>query len=347
MSNKFIKFFIITFSFLLFFVFNKTDAQIKSMNMNEIKDSAEIIITPSSPGSNENVFVKIESFSFDLNSSEIIWALDGVIKKKGLGNKSFSFQTGKIGSVSLIKAVVKTKDGKIVEKSLVIRPAGVDILWEAKSYTPPFYKGKTLYSYQSYITVIAAPDMVDANGVKMKQESLMYKWMMDGKVLGDVSGYGKNNFTFSKSVISHSPEIKVEVMSPDKKIKASGIIILDSIEPKTVIYENNPLYGIIYEKAIVGDFKLNGNEITLASTPYFFSSEDVSGDKIQYNWNMNGKKINSKDGEKQKTFRNNEGKKGSSAISLDLRNNAKVLQSARTSVLLKFEGGQSNKNVSF
>ena len=347
MTNKFTKLFLIVLSFFLIFSFNKTDAQMRSIDLNEIKNSLEITITPASPGANKDVFVKLESFSFDLNSSEIILALDGVIKSKGIGKKSFSFKTGKIGSVSLIKAIIKTKDGRNIEKSLVVRPAGVDILWEANSYTPPFYKGKALYSYQSFITVIALPDMIDANGVKMKPENMTYKWTKDSKVLGDVSGYGKNSFTFSKSVISHSPEIKVEVMSPDKKIKASGEITLGAIEPKTLFYENNPLYGIIYEKAIIGDFKLNGNEITLAPVPYFFSIEDADNDKIQYNWNMNGKNINSKDGEKQKTFRNTEGKKGSAAISLDLQNDSKVLQGARTNVLLKFEGGESDKDVSF
>lgn len=349
MPNKFIKISLITISLFLFFVFGfgKVGAQMRSMDLNEIKDSAEIIITPASPGADENVFVKLESFSFDLNSSEIILALDGAIKSKGIGKKSFYFKTGKIGSVSLIKAIIKTKDGRTIEKSLVVRPAGVDLLWEAKTYAPPFYKGKALYGHQSFITVIAMPDMIGANGVRIKPENMTYKWTKDSKVLGDVSGYGKNSFSFSKSVISHSPEIKVEVMSPDKKIKATGRITLDSVEPKILIYENNPLYGIIYEKAIVGDFNLDGNEITLASAPYFFSLEDANNGKIQYNWNMNGKKINSKDEEKQKTFRNTEGKKGSAAISLDLQNDAKVLQGARTNILLKFEGGESNKNVSF
>lgn len=349
MQNKFIKISLIALSLFLIFSFNKAGAQLKSASVNDIKDSAEIILTPAFPSPNENVFVKIESFSFDLNSAEIIWALDGAIKEKGLGKKFFSFKTGNVGSVSFIKAVIKTKEGKTVEKTLVIRPAGVDILWEANSYTPPFYKGKALYGYQSLITVIAVPNIINSEGAKINPDNLMYKWTKNSKVLGDVSGYGKNKFSFSKSILSDPSEIEVEVMSPDKKIKASGSIALEPVESKTIMYENNPLYGIIYERAVDGEYKLDGSEITLIATPYFFSREDTSGEKIKYNWNMNGRKIDGKQGERQATFRNAEGGKGSARISVDLQNEngGKELQSARTDVLLNFEGGGGNKTVSF
>lgn len=349
MQNKFTKLFLVSFSLFLIFTFNKAGAQLKSANVNDIKDSAEIITTPSSPSPNENVSVRLESFSFDLNSSEIIWALDGAIKEKGLGKKFFSFKTGGVGSVSFIKAIIKTKEGKTIEKTLVIRPAGVDLLWEADSYTPPFYKGKALYGYQSLITVIAAPNIINSEGVKINPDNLTYKWTKNSKVLGDVSGYGKNKFSFSKSILSDPSEIEVEVMSSDKKIKASGSIVLEPVEPKTIMYENSPLHGIIYDKAIAGEYKLSGNEITLVAIPYFFSKEDAGGQKIKYNWSMNGRSINDKQNERQVTFRNAEGAKGSARISVELRNenNSKELQSARTDALLNFEGGGGNKTVSF
>ena len=346
MPNKLEKIFIIALSLFLIFAF-KAHGQIPSAAQNDIANSAEIKTVPPLPSANENVYAEVESFSFDLNSSEIIWALDGVIKDKGVGKKSFLFKTGDIGSVSLIKAIIKTKDGKTIEKTLVVRPAGVDLVWEADSYVPPFYKGKALYGYQGLITVIAVPNIIGSNGVKINPNNLTYKWIKDSKVLGGVSGYGKNKFSFSQSVLSHSPEIEVEVMSSDKKIKASGSIVLEPIEPKVVIYENNPLYGIIYEKALEGEFKLNGSEITLTAMPYFFSKDDAGGQKIKYDWNMNGRNINSNQNAKQTTFRNAQNTKGSTRISVDLQNDNRELQSARTDVLLNFGGAGDNKTVSF
>lgn len=353
MTNKTILFFTILITFLLPAIsVNEAHGQLKTAGSIDINDTINITTAPPFPKANEEVSVRIENFSYDLNSSEIIWALDGIIKEKGVGKKNFSFRTGKIGSVSLIKIIVKTKDGKNMEKSLVVRPAGVDMFWQADSYTPPFYKGKALYSYQSTITVVAIPNIVNSNGEKINPSSLIYKWTKDSKVLGEVSGYGKNYFSFTKSILSNSPEIEVEVMSSDKKIKASGSIVLDPIETKVLMYENNPLYGIIYDKAVVDKFTMSNNEITLVAVPYFFSTEEASRQKLKYDWSMNGQNINNQQSKRQATFRNTGGNKGSARISVSLQNenDGKELQSARTDVLLDFEGdegGGGSKTVSF
>lgn len=348
MTNKTTLFFAILIIFLLPAIsVNKAHGQMKAAGAIDVNDSINITTIPAFPKENDDVLIRIENFSYDLNSSEIIWALNGVIKEKGIGKKDFSFKTGKIGSVSLIKIIAKTKDGKNMEKSLVIRPAGVDMFWQADSYTPPFYKGKALYSYQSSITVVAIPNIVNSDGAKINPSSLIYKWTKDSKVLGGVSGYGKNYFSFTKSILSNSPEIEVEVMTSDKKIKASGSIVLDPIETKVLMYENSPLYGIIYEKAAINDFIMNGNEITLVAIPYFFSTDETSRQKIKYDWSMNGQNINNKQSDRQATFRNTGGGKGAARISVDLRNDERELQSAGASVVLNFEGGEGNKTMSF
>lgn len=350
MANKFNKIIILSMAlFLIFTIFTfKANGQARTATMSDvISDSVDIMTLPAFPGTNQDVSVRIESYSFDLNSSEIIWALNGIIKNKGVGKKDFYFRTGEIGSASLIKIIIKTKEGKNIEKSLVVRPAGVDIVWQADSYAPPFYKGKSLYSYQSHITMIALPDMANQSGAKLNPESLIYKWSKDGKVLGGVSGYGKNKFSFTKLIISSPTEIEVEVMSSDKEIRTSGSIILDPVEPKVVLYENNPLYGIIYEKAAIGNFKMNGNEITLSASPYFFGAEEINNGKLKYNWSMNGQNINEKQSAREITFRNAAGGSGSTRISVDLQNDEKELQSARTNVLLNFDGNNSKETVKF
>lgn len=347
MANKFNKIIILSLAFFLVFVL-EARGQIKTPSMSDVSESINIKTLPELPSANQEVSVRIESYSFDLNSSEIIWALNGVIKDKGVGKKDFDFKTGAIGTPSLIKILIKTKDGKKIEKSLLIRPTGVDIIWQADSFVPPFYKGKALYSYQSRITVVALPEFTNSTGVKINPENLIYKWSKDGTVLGGISGYGKNKFSFTKLLISSPPEIEVEVSSADKSIRASGRITIEPIEAKTVLYENNPLYGIIYEKAVIGDFKMNGSEITLAVTPYFFGLEELNGGKVKYNWNMNGQNITDKQDLRGVTFRNTDGGSGSTRVSVYLQNEIKELQSAGTDALLNFEtGGGGNKTVNF
>lgn len=346
-ANKFNKIIIISLAFFLVFVL-EAHGQTRTPSMTDVSESVDIKTLPELPSANQDASVRIESYSFDLNSSEIIWALNGVIKDKGIGKKDFDFKTGAIGTVSLIKILIKTKDGKNIEKSLVIRPAGVDIVWQADSFVPPFYRGKALYSYQSRITVVALPEFTNSAGVKINPEKLIYKWSKDGSVLGGISGYGKNKFSFTKLSISSPPEIEVEVSSDDKKIRASGSITIEPGEPKTVLYENNPLYGIIYEKAVANNFKMNESEITLAVAPYFFGLEELNSGKVKYNWSMNGQNLNDKQDSKGITFRNADGGSGSTRVSVDLQNEVKELQSARTDVLLNFEADSGgDKTVNF
>ena len=94
---------------------------------------------------------------------------------------------------------------------------------------------------------------------------------------------------------------------------------------------------------------MNGSEITLTTTPYFFSRGDINGSKIKYDWSMNGRNINNKKDARQATFRNTKDSSGSTKISVELQNEngGKELQSSRSSVFLNFEGNSSNKTVSF
>lgn len=347
MVNKFNKIIIISLAFFLVFSL-EARGQVKMPLMSNISESVDIKTLPELPSANQDVSVRIESYSFDLNSSEIIWALNGVIKDKGVGKKDFDFKTGAIGTPSLIKILIKTKDGKNIEKSLLIRPAGVDIIWQANSFVPPFYKGKALYSYQSRITVVALPEFTNSTGVKINPENLIYKWSKDGTVLGGISGYGKNKFSFTKLLISNPQEIEVEVSSADKNIRASGKIVIEPVEAKAVLYENNPLYGIIYEKAVANNFKMGGSEITLSVAPYFFGLEELNSGKVKYNWSMNGQNITDKQDSRGITFRNENSESGSTKVSVYLQNETKELQSARTDALLNFEaGGVDDKTVNF
>lgn len=343
MANAFKKTVGIAMLFFLPFVALNVTAQTKSISLDDIENSIQIKTLPQFPKANEEVSIRIESFSSDLNTAEIIWALDGKIQSKSLGKKDFSFTTGKLGTVSLVKIIIKTTEGRTIEKTVVVKPALVDLVWEANSYTPPFYKGKALYAHQSKVTIVAMPHMLDSNKKEINPKNLIYKWIKNGKVLGQISGYGKNSFSLVESIISNPIEIEVEVTSSDKSLKAKGEMILDPIESRAIIYENNPLYGIIYEKAMGEELKLAGREITLSVAPYFFSREDVDSQKINYDWNMNGADINSKKNAGSKTFRRVGDTDGASRVSVELQNENRELQSASASVSLNFGEAESNK----
>jgi hypothetical protein len=121
-------------------------------------NSLVIETDPVRPEPNQTVTVSIESYATDLSRSTISWYLNNVLTKEGTGLKQFTFKTGRAGSVSNILIVVKTSEGALLQETLNIHPASLDLVWEAQSYTPPFYKGKAFYPYQGTVKVVAMPN---------------------------------------------------------------------------------------------------------------------------------------------------------------------------------------------
>src|SRR3990167_742525 len=89
----------------------------------------------------------------------------------------------------------------------VVLAQSVDILWQGDTYTPPFYKGKSLWSNQSRITFVAIPQGLG------NPASLNYKWTKNGTVLGNINGIGKNTLSFTDSILSRPQTIRVDILS--------------------------------------------------------------------------------------------------------------------------------------
>jgi len=92
---------------------------------------------------------------------------------------------------------------------LHLRAQEVDILWQGETYTPPFYKGRALWSSQSRITFLAIPHGAGIGN----PANLTYRWTQNGTVLGNINGIGKNTLSFTDSVLSKPQTIKIDVLS--------------------------------------------------------------------------------------------------------------------------------------
>lgn len=289
---------------------------------------------PDTPKPFEKVIVEIEGYSVNLNNSYITWSVNGVARKAGVGIKNLETTLGGLGSVTTISAVIEADGGITIEKEVVLRPSDVDLVWEAQSFTPPFYKGKALNAPQGSVLITAIPYIAEG-GRKVDPSDLVYKWSKDNMVQGNVSGYGQNSFIFNGSIISRPVTISVEVTSPKSSAKAVKKITIKPSQAKVLLYEVNPLYGVRYSSAIGKEYEMKGKELTLIASPYFFSNQDAAEGALSHTWSLNNKKI---DGEINKniiTFRRPESA-GASQIALGVESGNKILQSARNTVLLKF-----------
>jgi len=235
--------FILSFVFILGF-YVTAHAQLEGTQQTPIN----ITMSPQHPGPNQKVNVSVTSYATNIDASNITWSLNGKVDKNGTGEKTYSFTVGPIGTKTILDVVVKTVEGETVEKTFTLKPSSVDLTWQSYGFVPPFYKGKAMFSYQNKVTVIAIPHVIGANGQEVGVKDLIYKWKNNGVVADTASGYGKNSYTFTGSIVSRPVTVEVNVTTSEGDTFSSNQIVLTPVQPAVVFYRKDPLYGIEFQK---------------------------------------------------------------------------------------------------
>lgn len=298
-------------------------------------DELVVSLTPERPGAFTSVAVEAESYVADLSRSSVRWILNGEVALEGVGEKRFTFRTGALGSVARLGITAETRDGRVFNKDLIIRPAEVTLLWQAYSYTPPFYKGKALFPFQGTVAVAAIPFFVTESGEKMDARELVYTWEEDGKVVGSASGYGNSLFAFVGGVPMREKTVSVEVGSEDNTLLASAEIVIQPVAPRLLLFENHPRYGILFNKALTNSFALQGDEVRLSAVPFFFEAARRADAALEYLWQANFSPLQ---GEKAPdiALRRVSGRAGDATVSLEARRAERSFQGDHTQLTVSF-----------
>lgn len=215
---------------------------------------------------------------------------------------------------------------------IAARAQEVDLLWQGETYTPPFYEGKALWSHQSRITLVAIPHGLGNSA------SLNYKWTKNGTVLGNINGVGKNTLSFVDSVISRPQTIKVEILDGDKSVLASNSVYITPQPPSLAVYENNPLYGFMFNKEIT-EYEMREKEVAFAAFPFFFSASSRIDPTLAYEWKSNAGGV---DTQSSVTYRSPDEGSGLSRITVKIKKLETLLQSANKNLLIKFNNNNIN-----
>ncbi len=311
----------------------------------EIEEQILVDVSPENPSPNQTVNVHIESYAFDVNASKFIWSIDGVTKLQGLGKVDFSMNAGKTGQENTIRVSITAPSGRVSIREIKVRPQQVGIVYESRSYTPPFYKGRSLFTPQGHLTFLAVPNLVGDNGKVYNADELIYKWTVDGTVDGDNSGYGRKTYQFDGPVLVQDSEVDVDVSSPDGTVKGSGATLIGPTDPRLVVYENRPLLGIMFNKAVYGAYSLKTDEAQLEAFPYYFDTANKSGVNLKYSWSLNGTAVVLPDNQNSLVFRNTSGKTGQSVASVILENTNQFLQTSGANISILFGKNNTSTDV--
>lgn len=248
-------------------------------------DIINVRLNPKTPGVGENFKITLESFSMDLDSSSIVWYVNKDPIKQGVGEKTFTYRAGEFGDILHIQAVILTPSGRRIEKNIDIAPAEIDFLWEAQTYTPPFYKGKALPTYKSLVKVTAIPRY---NNSSSDAKNFMYLWKYN-RTLTVGQGIGKNSALIQMGYPDSPVPISVEVALPDNSWTGSFNTSIKGKNALVRLYEQAPLLGIKFNHILNGATIGTGNQFTVKAVPYFFSTDDYLNDSLIYTWRVGNK----------------------------------------------------------
>ncbi len=323
--------------FILFLVVFFGFSAVAYAQLNQpMETTINIDLSPENPGPNQYVYAALTSYATNIDAATITWKLNGKTVQSGKGVKSYSFTTGGIGKTTTLEIIAQTQEGETIDKSVTIKPASVDLIWQSDAFVPPFYKGKALYSWQNQITFIALPHIMSSSGAEISPKSLIYKWTQNGSVDAANSGYGRNTFTVIPNIISRPLDISVEVSSPNNDSTGIAETVAAPADASVILYKKSPLYGIQFESALQNTVALSDSkEIVVIAEPFYFGVFDPASPTLSYTWAVNGAHIQNSSGRTQ-VFRQPAGVSGISNISLTLENSDKVLQAADSSFSLKF-----------
>ena len=302
-----------------------------------ISDPLTLTLFPENPRPNETVTARIQSFSIDLDAALITWTVNGKEVSSSIGQKTVSVDSGRLGSLSRIDVSVTTPTLSLSD-SIVIRPADVSLVWEADTYVPPFYRGKALHSYNGSFRVTAVPEFVGDNGRAIDSKDLIYTWKKNGAVVGEASGYGKNQFVSTQtSYLREGEDITVEVSSPRESIVASRSVTIRPTIPKIIFYEKSGLYGARYQTAVGNRFSLTNDEVTFVAEPFFFSVREKNDPLLSSTWKLNGRELSDFMGDMDITLRRDSNTAGQSEVGITLQHARNVLQGANNVIRITFD----------
>lgn len=290
-------------------------------------------VSPTSPGAYEEVKATISSLQFKVDVTPIAWFVNGTAAKTGIGEKTFTFKTGAPGEPIFLHVEADTEEYGLAYLEKTITPGGIDIMWEADTYVPPFYKGKALPSPQSQMKFIALPNFLSKN---TSPKNFVYKW---GSNSGSrLSGYEKNIFIYRSGYLYGTDTIKVTVTTQDGAASAQKSTPIKVSSPKILFYKNKPLDGVRYDKALGTAITFDESEIVLRAEPYFFSfvSRNYDDDGI-FDWRLDGKKLEiNADNRSEYILRAPETGSGKVTIKLDIENDTINTQKASGQVTLSY-----------
>lgn len=307
-------------------------------------DPVQYIVSPEQPGPNQQVYIEVQGVGQFLGEASITWQENGKTVEAAQNKTTFSFTTGGIGSATRISVRINSPTQGLISRDFVFNPSVVNMVWEADTYTPLLYRGKSLYTAGSPLKIVAYPT-VRLGGALVPASKLSFQWRRNDTPDTASSGLGKNVLTFMGDQLQNEEHIAVTVYSGTTAV-ARGEITIPASNPHIIFYVQDPLRGQLLGQGMTGSATLSKTELTFKAESYFFSNSIIKNNKLTYTWMLGNEEVQGPDSARGFLTLRQTGTDGGSAtlsVSAQSTNTSTFVQEATASLQLLF--GTQNNNL--
>ncbi len=245
--------------------------------------SFTVSIDPQYPAPYGTATLSFLSSSLDLTNATLAVSANGKSIYRG-SVQPVAVALGRAGSATTVLASV-TSGGDSFSQTLSIRPQDVALIAEPVSSAPLLYRGKSSIPLDGNVRVVAVANLKSASGSALNPNSLSYAWTVDGAEIANVSGIGKSAIMVASPLQYRARDVSVTVMSTDGRYVGGASLSLTAREPSVRLYENDPLLGIRFDRALSGAYSITGAESAFYAAA--FSLPTTQGTPL-FQWFLDG-----------------------------------------------------------
>ena len=234
-------------------------------------DAFTMAVAPQYPQPYGQASLSFTSANLDLTNATLSVSVNG----KGLYSgdvRTVAVPLGAPGTPIRVLATV-TENGQTYTQTATIAPQDVALVIEPESSAPPLYLGKPFIPLGGSSRLVAVANLSSASGKSIAPQDVSYVWTVDGQQLANASGIGKDALVVSSPLEYRDRTVSVIVQSQDGAEVGGASVTLTAQNPIVRLYENDPLRGIRFGRALSGAFSITTPELSLYAAPFSFPTD--------------------------------------------------------------------------
>lgn len=286
-----------------------------------------ITVQPEFPKPGDIVTLQFESYGANTGGATLTWRVNGQTIADATNRRQATMVAGALGTRDIIEVVIQQQDGVSRSIQTAVVPGYLDIVIEAQTHVPHFYRGRSLPSFGSPVVATALLH-TGANS----PTDLVYTWRLNQKVLEFGPIRGRNSVTFD-ATWGREMLLSVQVAQPDGTVLGRKAISVPVASPEMHFYEVNGLYGTI-PLAIKDRLLMIGSTATIIAEPYYLNSR-VFNAPSSYRWRVDSEEVTSRSNPYQVTIQKT-GDSGTSRLQFEVLDTMTVQQNARGSIQVQY-----------